>query len=794
MKDNENPAWLTQDIFQTVLESKYGKHFRIKSFAVQSIDNPWDKTPTYRVQIDLEFKIKNSSTIFGCGNKKCEESISYLLRMSPLSEIQMYDKVIPAFEKLYSDKGRKVVFSQNTQKMYHNKVLLFEDPKSKCLQKIKDFSDEDLRKVLKNLADFHAASAIYAENNDLENLAIKVDKGKDILDVFIKKVKPTIVKTCENGEYLADKFFGEQVNDYFDWNEFNVLNHGQFWPNNILFGDSDNIYFTDFKLPKFGSPALDLYYFLLSAMPVGDKTKKFDYFIKYYYDCLIENLKFLGYKKEIPYLTDLRISLIRHGIWARIAICGVVGISLCTVKGNLYSNEKYVSVLQELLPWLDNRGLLEHRDPPKIPSKEEPSLIENVSNNDLDSRIPSWIKSGFFEEIVKKEMKGFSKITKFKCETGTTAGENYASLLLRVFIEAELEGVDNSAKQLSYILKTSHGNDMTSARDLDALGLFERETEMYKDILPLFEKLYENRKINVKFGPKCYNLAGNPGVDHLVLEDLKLQEFKNANRLEGLDIKHVESVLSLMAKYHAASAVAFETIKPYSECLTVGFFDKRNREMFTEFSRGLNSVLQETMINNYDNGEYYANKLVRDIYEHTDEIFDFYKVKPDEFNVLNHGDCWSNNIMFKYNDKNELTETIFVDFQLSKYGSPVADLYYFLLSSAAVDIKIKKFDYFIRYYHEHLVKNLNILGYPKQAPSLTDLHVMLVKNSVIARNVVIGVMGAVLLDSTENANMDNFIGVDDAGLKFKQMIFTNPRYKRALSEILPWMDNKGLLG
>lgn len=342
-------------------------------------------------------------------------------------------------------------------------------------------------------------------------------------------------------------------------------------------------------------------------------------------------------------------------------------------------------------------------------------------------------------------------------------------------------------------MKTTHGSDLATAGNLDAFGLFQVETEMYKHVLPLFENLYEKRGIDVKFGPNYYKIAGAPQVDHLVLEDLKASNFKNVNRLEGLDLQHVENVLDLMAKYHSASAVYFETIKPYSERLMVGPFDKRNREMFTDFNKKISSALKEALIRNYDNGEYYANKLVRGVYEHTDEILDFFKVKPDEFNVLTHGDCWSDNIMFKYNDKNELKETKFVDFQKSKYGSPVSDLYNFLLTSVSLDIKIKQFDHFISYYHERLAMNLEVLGYPKAIPSLTDLHIMLVKSSVIARNVVMGVMGAALQDPTENANIDNVVGVDDSELEFKQIMYTNPRYTRALSELLPWMDNKGLL-
>jgi len=41
--------------------------------------------------------------------------------------------------------------------------------------------------------------------------------------------------------------------------------------------------------------------------------------------------------------------------------------------------------------------------------------------------------------------------------------------------------------------------------------------------------------------------------------------------------------------------------------------------------------------------------------------------------------------------------------------------------------------------------------------------------------------------------MDNFIEESDAGMKFKLMTYSNPRYISALENLLPWLDNKGLL-
>lgn len=98
------------------------------------------------------------------------------------------------------------------------------------------------------------------------------------------------------------------------------------------------------------------------------------------------------------------------------------------------------------------------------------------------------------------------------------------------------------------------------------------------------------------------------------------------------------------------------------------------------------------------------------------------KADPNEFKVLTHGDCWSNNIMFKYDAFGNIVDTVFINFQISKYGSPVRDLVFFILTSTRLEDKLTHFDYFIKYYHDQLISNLKHLSYPKKFPKLTDLH------------------------------------------------------------------------
>lgn len=83
------------------------------------------------------------------------------------------------------------------------------------------------------------------------------------------------------------------------------------------FGNIKEIYMVDFQIPKYGSVAQDLYYFLMSSTKLEDKVNKFDYYIKFYHESLAEHLKLLKYAKAVPTLRQLHVLLIKNGFWGK---------------------------------------------------------------------------------------------------------------------------------------------------------------------------------------------------------------------------------------------------------------------------------------------------------------------------------------------------------------------------------------------------------------------------------------------------------------------------------------------
>ncbi|EDV53677.1 uncharacterized protein LOC6554928 [Drosophila erecta] len=403
-------------------------------------------------------------------------------------------------------------------------------------------------------------------------------------------------------------------------------------------------------------------------------------------------------------------------------------------------------------------------------------------------KIPDWVTAELFEDVLKSNVDGYAKVRNFKPEIGSAAGDNYATIMLRVKIEVELQ--DGTTKEVSYMVKLPHQQEIYKEM-MKHTDIFEIERTMYNQVVPEMEALYKAAGVEVTFGAKSYELK-NAQTEYIALEDLCIKGFKNANRLEGLDQAHSERVLRKLAQWHAATAVRVATKGQYPEIVLRGFFKEENRPMMNDMMDGMGKVFLKCCAT-YDGNEAYIEqvKAIKPVV--IDELFKMCVVDPTEFNALNHGDTWSNNIMFQYDESGTIKEVYMVDFQVSKYGTVAQDLFYFLISSTKLEDKLSKFDYYVKVYHDNLVEHLKILKYSKPLPSLRDIHKSLFKYGTFAYSVATGVMAAVLLDPTENASLENFVGDSAEGVDFQMKMYNNPRYRKHIQVILPWLLNRGAL-
>ena len=146
-----------------------------------------------------------------------------------------------------------------------------------------------------------------------------------------------------------------------------------------------------------------------------------------------------------------------------------------------------------------------------------------------------------------------------------------------------------------------------------------------------------------------YYHSGSPATA-IVLDDLKEQGFRLADKTDGLDMQHCLLVMKAIAQSHAASAVLHlkdpEIFKSFSE----SFYCERQRNT-------IGFMIQSTMKNlamEVEKWPLFNDRFARKLHRVADKCYDFLikclKRHDDDFNVLVHGDLWLNNIMFRYSD------------------------------------------------------------------------------------------------------------------------------------------------
>lgn len=91
-------------------------------------------------------------------------------------------------------------------------------------------------------------------------------------------------------------------------NHFNTLIHDDLWSTNLMMksgnnsgGESfDNLVFIDFQFSFWGSPTLDLHYFLNTSICDSLRPQRLDEFVQFYYEELVKFLRQLNSKRQLP--------------------------------------------------------------------------------------------------------------------------------------------------------------------------------------------------------------------------------------------------------------------------------------------------------------------------------------------------------------------------------------------------------------------------------------------------------------------------------------------------------------
>ncbi|XP_033219713.1 uncharacterized protein LOC117174591 [Belonocnema kinseyi] len=163
-------------------------------------------------------------------------------------------------------------------------------------------------------------------------------------------------------------------------------------------------------------------------------------------------------------------------------------------------------------------------------------------------------------------------------------------------------------------------------------------------------------------------------------------------------------------------------------------------ENFDKFVRISLEKLRFTIEEKWKDEEYQeiACKLRKIIDEIRTRLISAFEYDADEFCVLNHGDFWTSNVMFKCNEKGNPCDALIVDFQLIHYTSPAIDLQHFLAMCPEFDVRGDKDDYFLENYRTILKSTMKKIGCKTNPPTMEQLKKAIRKRG--AYSILIGLV------------------------------------------------------
>lgn len=335
------------------------------------------------------------------------------------------------------------------------------------------------------------------------------------------------------------------------------------------------------------------------------------------------------------------------------------------------------------------------------------SLKTNGSQNEMDEFVE--------DKRIEKQLQNVAKQMSlsnpsFRVKRAVTAGNNFVADVYRIVMEGEKNG---KMKRIYAILKSAPYDPLR--RELMKIRkIFYREIYFYETILSIFDDLLRDYDMSLEYFPDLYGASMEDGNEALVLEDLKEAGYI-MRETKFLDYDHARLTIRDLARFHAYSFATrakrpeiFETLKSMEEPLFVTQetvdTDLYNRMVvFFGVIRKALSVEGDHYLKRFDD---FANNMGPIMAE----VVKGSNAEPHA--VVNLGDVWANNILFKYKEnkeRSELQDLRFLDFQLCRYASPATDLCYTLFCATTYEMRLKHYDELIREYYDSLSNTLRKL-------------------------------------------------------------------------------------
>lgn len=276
------------------------------------------------------------------------------------------------------------------------------------------------------------------------------------------------------------------------------------------------------------------------------------------------------------------------------------------------------------------------------------------NGNDASSQkleMPTEVYQNTLKEIVRNKCNAAYEDCEVKIEAGSAKGDNYIGVVYRITVKPP------KGKTLNIIAKLPPQN-VARREQFFVRPCFLRESEFYDVIYPMYEKFQTEKGIDVKKDgfyqrAECYKSLTVEMNEGLFFEDLKVIGFDMFDRFKEVTKEHVLRVMEALAKFHAVSLALKdqkpEVLEPYKDMKDVFF--QRDAESMEQIKIWFDHLKVQAYaaldsIDNEDLKLRAKKELDKDFFTAVGETIDGKAAEP--YTVICHGDCWNNNIMYRY--------------------------------------------------------------------------------------------------------------------------------------------------
>ncbi|XP_042872424.1 uncharacterized protein LOC122253424 [Penaeus japonicus] len=274
-----------------------------------------------------------------------------------------------------------------------------------------------------------------------------------------------------------------------------------------------------------------------------------------------------------------------------------------------------------------------------------------------------------------------ARLLSWTIEDFTQKGDNFATFVTSVNVKYSLDNMD---QLVSYVIKI---NPLRKGSEIDEFtrSIIQKEINFYTEILPDLNSALESAGFRRLRIPTFYFAEKQIGREMLFFEDLRSQGFKMADRKKGLDAAHTYLVLKELARFHAVSHILQAKIKDLSDRYPHLKIDwvtsiEEQRQFLQNMlaSQTEHAISLLKIVKGYEKVLHWATRIQRNS---LDLLKDQVVRIGSPFEVICHGDCYNNNLLFKYDASGAPVDVVLLDLQATRVASLGTDLSYLLLTS-----------------------------------------------------------------------------------------------------------------